>query len=64
MTAWMIKNDGTEIPVVTHWYADDDEIDEVTPKQAIHTSRNTGQNRKMSYPIALFIDNSCGILPA
>ena len=28
-TAWMIKNDGTEIPVVTHWYADKNEIDEV-----------------------------------
>ena len=28
-TAWMIKNDGTEIPVVTHWYADHNEIDEV-----------------------------------
>jgi hypothetical protein len=28
-TAWMIRNDGMEIPVVTHIYADTDEVDEL-----------------------------------
>ena len=28
-TAWMIKNDGTEIPVIAHIYADPDETDEL-----------------------------------
>ena len=28
-TAWMIRNDGAEIPVTTHIYANKDETDEL-----------------------------------
>ena len=51
-TAWMIKNDSTEIPIVTHIYADKDETDELLALAFFLWKNDTDSH----HPVREFLD--------